>query len=132
MVPGRRRYRQSLPLFRRRSDFLARVVAHWRLAARQGTGSERGAGCTGPWSGRAWRDLSHVYIREVACAGFRRRTRWIDRHRNWKITAPFRFPATNRWEGGMQPGLGNPLGARALTFYQDGKDTLYRIPVSPE
>jgi lipoprotein-anchoring transpeptidase ErfK/SrfK len=29
--------------------------------------------------------------------------------------------------GGMDPGPGNPLGARALYLFQDGKDTLYRI-----
>jgi lipoprotein-anchoring transpeptidase ErfK/SrfK len=27
----------------------------------------------------------------------------------------------------MDPGLGNPLGARALYLYRDGRDTLYRI-----
>jgi len=34
--------------------------------------------------------------------------------------------------GGMDPGLDNPLGARALYIFQDGKDTLYRIHGSPE
>jgi lipoprotein-anchoring transpeptidase ErfK/SrfK len=29
--------------------------------------------------------------------------------------------------GGMSPGLGNPLGARALYIFQGGKDTLYRL-----
>lgn len=29
--------------------------------------------------------------------------------------------------GGMQPGLGNPLGARALYIFKGGKDTLYRL-----
>ncbi|MEI4487753.1 L,D-transpeptidase [Frigidibacter sp. MR17.14] len=29
--------------------------------------------------------------------------------------------------GGMDPGPGNPLGARALYLWKDGKDTLYRI-----
>lgn len=29
--------------------------------------------------------------------------------------------------GGMDPGPGNPLGARALYLFQDRKDTLYRI-----
>lgn len=29
--------------------------------------------------------------------------------------------------GGMDPGPGNPLGARALYLFQDGEDTLYRI-----
>ncbi|PRD45778.1 hypothetical protein C5748_01075 [Phyllobacterium phragmitis] len=34
--------------------------------------------------------------------------------------------------GGMQPGLQNPLGARALYIFKDGKDTLYRLHGSPE
>ncbi|WP_244404345.1 L,D-transpeptidase [Fulvimarina pelagi] len=34
--------------------------------------------------------------------------------------------------GGMPPGLSNPLGARALYLFQDGVDTLYRIHGSPE
>lgn len=29
--------------------------------------------------------------------------------------------------GGMDPGPGNPLGARALYLFQNGRDTLYRI-----
>lgn len=29
--------------------------------------------------------------------------------------------------GGMDPGPGNPLGARALYLFQNGQDTLYRI-----
>jgi hypothetical protein len=31
------------------------------------------------------------------------------------------------WAGGMQAGLENPLGARALYLYQGNKDTMYRI-----
>jgi len=34
--------------------------------------------------------------------------------------------------GGMQPGLQNPLGARALYIFQGKKDTLYRLHGSPE
>ena len=34
--------------------------------------------------------------------------------------------------GGMAPGLNNPLGARALYIFQDGVDTLYRVHGSPE
>ena len=41
-------------------------------------------------------------------------------------------PATREWKGGMEPGVHNPLGARALYIYQDGKDTLYRLHGSPE
>ena len=34
--------------------------------------------------------------------------------------------------GGMAPGLENPLGARALYLFQDGKDTLYRLHGTPQ
>ena len=34
--------------------------------------------------------------------------------------------------GGMPPGLDNPLGARALYIFQDGEDTLFRLHGSPE
>ncbi len=40
-----------------------------------------------------------------------------------------RYSADN---GGMPPGLLNPLGARALYIFQNGKDTLYRVHGSPE
>ncbi len=33
--------------------------------------------------------------------------------------------------GGMEPGLNNPLGARALYLFQNGKDTLYRLHGTP-
>lgn len=34
--------------------------------------------------------------------------------------------------GGMAPGLNNPLGARALYLFKNGVDTLYRIHGTPE
>lgn len=34
--------------------------------------------------------------------------------------------------GGMDPGLDNPLGARALYLFQNGVDTIYRIHGNPE
>ncbi len=34
--------------------------------------------------------------------------------------------------GGMEPGLMNPLGARAMYIFQNGEDTLYRLHGSPE
>ncbi|MCM2505692.1 L,D-transpeptidase [Aureimonas altamirensis] len=40
-----------------------------------------------------------------------------------------RFSAEN---GGQAPGLDNPLGARALYIFQDGRDTLYRLHGTPE
>ena len=39
---------------------------------------------------------------------------------------------TNVWKGGMKPGATNPLGARALYIFQNGKDTLFRLHGSPE
>ena len=35
-------------------------------------------------------------------------------------------------DGGMRPGLKNPLGARALYLFQDGRDTLYRLHGTPQ
>ncbi len=46
-----------------------------------------------------------------------------------------RQPELAKWSaenGGMPPGLKNPLGARALYVFQGNKDTLYRIHGSPE
>ncbi|PWW02131.1 lipoprotein-anchoring transpeptidase ErfK/SrfK [Hoeflea marina] len=34
--------------------------------------------------------------------------------------------------GGMEPGLMNPLGARALYLFHNGEDTLYRLHGNPE
>lgn len=39
---------------------------------------------------------------------------------------------SGEWLGGMEPGIMNPLGARALYIHEDGKDTLYRVHGSPE
>lgn len=44
-------------------------------------------------------------------------------------------PALRRFDseaGGLEAGLNNPLGARALYIYKDGKDTLYRIHGTPD
>jgi lipoprotein-anchoring transpeptidase ErfK/SrfK len=43
-----------------------------------------------------------------------------------------RKPELVKWQNGQPGGLTNPLGARALYIYQDGKDTGYRIHGSPE
>ncbi len=40
-----------------------------------------------------------------------------------------KYSASN---GGMAPGIDNPLGARALYIFQNGQDTLYRVHGSPE
>jgi lipoprotein-anchoring transpeptidase ErfK/SrfK len=56
----------------------------------------------------------------------------VARKANWPTWTPpaemiRRQPTLARYRGGMQPGIDNPLGARALYLYQDGRDTLYRI-----
>jgi len=38
-----------------------------------------------------------------------------------------REPELEKWADGQPPGLTNPLGARALYIFQDGRDTLYRL-----
>ncbi|WP_170115764.1 L,D-transpeptidase [Mycoplana dimorpha] len=39
-----------------------------------------------------------------------------------------REPERNaQWAGGMEPGITNPLGPRALYLFEGGKDTLFRI-----
>lgn len=47
----------------------------------------------------------------------------------WTPTANMiaRDPELERFAGGMEPGLTNPLGARALYLFDDGRDTLYRL-----
>jgi lipoprotein-anchoring transpeptidase ErfK/SrfK len=40
--------------------------------------------------------------------------------------------ANDVYNGGMEPGIMNPLGARALYLYEGKKDTLYRLHGSPE
>jgi lipoprotein-anchoring transpeptidase ErfK/SrfK len=56
----------------------------------------------------------------------------IERQPNLKKYATTYDPATRQWLGGMEAGISNPLGARALYIYQNGKDTLYRLHGSPE
>jgi lipoprotein-anchoring transpeptidase ErfK/SrfK len=43
-----------------------------------------------------------------------------------------RQPETREFANGMPGGLNNPLGARALYIYQDGRDTIYRLHGTPE
>lgn len=43
-----------------------------------------------------------------------------------------RKPDLEPYRDGMEPGLTNPLGARALYLYQNGKDTLFRLHGTPE
>ncbi|MFC3075142.1 L,D-transpeptidase [Shinella pollutisoli] len=62
---------------------------------------------------------------------------WRQPWPRWKPPADMiaRQPGLARYSvenGGMEPGIKNPLGARALYIFQDGKDTLYRLHGTPE
>lgn len=52
----------------------------------------------------------------------------------WTPPAPMikRQPELAKYAGGMQPGLSNPLGARALYLYKGGRDSGYRLHGTPE
>ncbi|PYE87470.1 L,D-transpeptidase [Phyllobacterium leguminum] len=52
----------------------------------------------------------------------------------WTPPAPMikRRPELAEFRGGMQPGLQNPLGPRALYLYKGGNDTGYRLHGTPE
>jgi len=57
---------------------------------------------------------------------------YVGRKSEWPIWTPpkemiQRQPEAAKYAGGMPPGLDNPLGARALHLYQNGKYTLYTI-----
>ena len=62
---------------------------------------------------------------------------WKKKWPRWKVPAEMvgRRPELAKYSvqaGGMEPGLKNPLGARALYIFQNRVDTLYRIHGSPE
>ncbi len=57
--------------------------------------------------------------------------------REWPVWTPpaemiARQPELEPYRNGMEPGLGNPLGARALYIFKDGRDTLYRLHGNPD
>lgn len=56
----------------------------------------------------------------------------INHKKQWPVWTPptemiDRQPELQEWRQGMPPGLGNPLGARALYIFDNGADTLYRL-----
>lgn len=70
----------------------------------------------------------------VGRAGYQfRGSAYVGRKASWPRWTPTASmiadnPEKNRpWAGGMEPGIENPLGARALYLYNDGRDTMYRI-----
>jgi len=57
---------------------------------------------------------------------------YVGRKAEWPIWTPpremiQRQPEAAKYAGGMPPGLDNPLGARTLYLYQNGRYTLYTI-----
>lgn len=65
--------------------------------------------------GFSWKGEAHIRIK-----------------RKWPTWTPpaemiEREPELEKYRHGMEPGLDNPLGARALYLFQNGRDTLYRI-----
>ncbi|TCT44717.1 lipoprotein-anchoring transpeptidase ErfK/SrfK [Martelella mediterranea] len=63
-------------------------------------------------------------------------TAYIGRRAEWPTWYPpaamvKRQPELKEFAGGMDAGIMNPLGARALYLYRNGNDTLYRIHGNP-
>ncbi|MCF4097371.1 L,D-transpeptidase [Maritalea mediterranea] len=97
------------------SDFFLYLVQPTNKAIRYGVGLGR-AGFA--WSGRAV-------------------VQWKRKWPTWTPPAEMikREPHLAKYShenGGMAPGLKNPLGARALYIFQNGRDTLYRLHGTPE
>lgn len=62
---------------------------------------------------------------------------YIGRKQEWPTWTPpaamiEREPELEQYRNGMEPGLENPLGARALYIFADGRDTLYRLHGNPD
>lgn len=104
--------------------------AHYLYLVREGGRAMRygvGLGRAGfEWSGRAEIARKQVWPTWYPPAEM------IDREPELEEYRPEYDEASGEWRGGMEPGISNPLGARALYIYEDGKDTLYRVHGSPE
>ncbi|WP_306118164.1 MULTISPECIES: L,D-transpeptidase [unclassified Roseitalea] len=105
------------------NHFLYYVLPGGRRAVRYGVGLGR-AGFE--WSGSAVVGARQRWPKWFPPAEMIEREPELEKYRGTDLDGD------NVWEGGMPPGVMNPLGARALYVYQDGKDTLYRLHGSPE
>jgi len=61
----------------------------------------------------------------------------VGRKAPWPVWTPpaemiDRKPELEKYRGGMAPGPDNPLGARSMYLFADGRDTLYRLHGTPE
>jgi lipoprotein-anchoring transpeptidase ErfK/SrfK len=74
----------------------------------------------------------------IGRAGFEWQGRAVINHgKEWPVWTPppemiARKPEVAKWANGQPGGLDNPLGARAMYIYKDGRDTGYRVHGSPE
>ena len=74
----------------------------------------------------------------IGRAGFEWSGRAVISHgKSWPVWTPpkemiARRPDVAKWASGQPGGLDNPLGARAMYIYQNGRDTGYRVHGSPE
>lgn len=62
---------------------------------------------------------------------------YINHKREWPVWTPpaamiQREPHLEEWRNGQPGGLDNPLGARALYIFENGRDTIYRVHGSGE
>lgn len=62
---------------------------------------------------------------------------YINHKREWPVWTPpsamiQREPHLEQWRNGQPGGLDNPLGARALYIFENGRDTIYRVHGSGE
>ncbi|MDZ5698389.1 L,D-transpeptidase [Chelativorans sp. M5D2P16] len=127
-----RLYRQEVPdpTGERPGTIVVNVSQHFLYLVREGGRALRygvGLGRAGfEWSGRAEIARKRVWPKWFPPAEM------IDRQPELEEYRAKYDEATGEWNGGMQPGIMNPLGARALYIYEDGKDTLYRVHGSPE
>lgn len=106
------------------------------------TGMEPGTILVSPREHHAYYVLSHDeavrYGIGVGKAGFE----WsgdavIGRKAKWPTWTPpsemiARSPQLEQYRNGMPGGVENPLGARALYLFDNGRDTLYRLHGTPE
>ncbi|MEP0942511.1 MAG: L,D-transpeptidase [Rhizobiaceae bacterium] len=106
------------------------------------TGMKPGTILVDPRNHHAYYVLSHDeavrYGIGVGKAGFE----WtgdavIGRKAKWPRWTPpaemiERAPALEKYRNGMDGGIENPLGARALYLFAEGRDTLYRLHGTPE
>lgn len=99
------------------------LVRERRQAIRYGVGLGRQGFA---WSGRA------LIERKTPWPRWFPPNEMIERQPELEKFRAIQVRGKNEWTGGMAAGLKNPLGARALYLFQNGKDTLYRIHGSPE